>query len=458
VLIARFSPRPAPPPGCKLPLCLPHTHSLSNSLPGRCQLPRRRQIRAQSHGLGVDGGNERRRHDLQDFCLPRRPCPRQDRQHPDGGQLRAVPGDWTACIQYRRRQVDSWQGFHGTRRFLQALPSALRYVMHVRVSPVAHTILQLCPLTHARTQHAKHDDDAHNYTQWQEAQNAVEALRWLQARAIGRWRSWKWGSPRTAPAANWRTDRKCSKLYRCEPGMCNGSNTCNRGRIGVACGRCPENHALEAGVCVECNVTRDPAELIKWQAVFGVVVGLIALVLWFLFAWAPLFGGTALSFFMAWFAWCVLYVVICVSHDVFQKRLCAPCLNEIFNFCPVCVSRPIQIFNRSKHVYETAEKTAEQAERLKVVAKELAEKAEKVAQGNLKLFQQYLKASAHLRVYLRSSSLTLFLKSLSCCLRSVHVCKNEQNTFCPFCDRLFLLRHAPLKCVFAPHPIPTTSR
>jgi hypothetical protein len=112
---------------------------------------------------------------------------------------------------------------------------------------------------------------------------------------------------------------KVFKLYRCEPGMCNGSNTCNRGRVGVACGRCPDNHAQEAGVCVECNVTRDPAELIKWRAVFGIVVGLLAAVLWFLFAWTPLCGGTAQSFLMTWFAWCVVYVVIRVSHDEFFK-------------------------------------------------------------------------------------------------------------------------------------------
>jgi hypothetical protein len=148
---------PAPPPGCILPLCLFHTHLLSPSRPGRSRLPRRRRIQAQSRGLGLDGGNRcvHRRKDIQDFCLPRRPCPRQDQQHPDSGQLRAVPRDRTTCIQSRRRQVDSWQGFHGTRQFLQALPFALRYVMLVRLSPVAHTILQLCPLTHARTQHAK---------------------------------------------------------------------------------------------------------------------------------------------------------------------------------------------------------------------------------------------------------------------------------------------------------------
>jgi hypothetical protein len=125
--------------------------------------------------------------------------------------------------------------------------------------------------------------------------------------------------PKNSTRREWADRSKVFKLYRCEPGMCNGSNTCNRGRVGVACGRCPENHALEAGVCVECNVTRDPAELIKWQAAFGVVVFLLASVVWFLFAWAPLFGGTAQSFLMTWFAWCVVNVVIRVPHDVLLK-------------------------------------------------------------------------------------------------------------------------------------------
>jgi hypothetical protein len=66
-------------------------------------------------------------------------------------------------------------------------------------------------------------------------------------------------------------------------------------------------------------MARDPQELNKWRAVFGVVLGLLASVVWFLFGWAPLFGGTAQTFFMAWFAWCVVYVVIHVSHNVFFK-------------------------------------------------------------------------------------------------------------------------------------------
>lgn len=133
------------------------------------------------------------------------------------------------------------------------------------------------------------------------------------------WKVEEWG--KSDPRRGLANMSKVFKLYRCEPGMCNGSNTCNRGRVGVACGRCPENHALEAGVCVECNVTRDPAELIKWQAVFGIVVGVIVLVLWFLFAWAPLFGGTAQSFFMAWFSWCVMYVVmLCSTSPLSESR------------------------------------------------------------------------------------------------------------------------------------------
>ena len=103
---------------------------------------------------------------------------------------------------------------------------------------------------------------------------------------------------------------KVFKLYRCDPGLCNGNNTCNKGHVGVVCGRCPDDHALEAGMCVKCNMARDPEALAMWRAVFGVVAGLLVSLVWFLFAWAPLFGGTAQSFFMAWFAWCVKDVVI----------------------------------------------------------------------------------------------------------------------------------------------------
>lgn len=93
------------------------------------------------------------------------------------------------------------------------------------------------------------------------------------------------------------------KIYQCDPGVCLGNNTCVGGREGAACGRCPPNHALEAGICRECNMTRDPQALSLWRALFGVFGGLIILLLWFLFAWAPVFGGTAQSFFMAWFGW-----------------------------------------------------------------------------------------------------------------------------------------------------------
>jgi len=183
------------------------------------------------------------------------------------------------------------------------------------------------------------------------------------------------------------TESRVFRLYRCEPGLCNGSNTCNGGRVGVACGRCPENHARDARGCMECNMTRDPQELNKWRAVFGVVAGLLASVVWFSFGWAPLFGGTAQSFFVAWFAWCVVYVVIRES-----RFFGVP---DPYLSCPVCVSRPIRIFNRTKLVVEKGKQLAEKGKEAKDFFSD---------PKNLKLFQQYLKASANLRAYLRSSS------------------------------------------------------
>jgi hypothetical protein len=89
---------------------------------------------------------------------------------------------------------------------------------------------------------------------------------------------------------------------------------------------------------------------------------------------------------------------------------------------PVCVFRPIRIFNRSKIVVKKGKQLAEKSKEAKDFFSD---------PKNLKLFQQYLKASAHLRVYWRSSFLTLFSKSLSCCLQSAHAClvPDEPNTF-----------------------------
>jgi hypothetical protein len=66
-------------------------------------------------------------------------------------------------------------------------------------------------------------------------------------------------------------------------------------------------------------MARDPKERHKMRAVFGVVAGLLAMLAWFLLAWAPLFGGTAQSFFIALFARCVVYVAIHKSYDVLFK-------------------------------------------------------------------------------------------------------------------------------------------
>ena len=170
---------------------------------------------------------------------------------------------------------------------------------------------------------------------------------------------WKMEEPESSTRRESADGLKVYKLYRCEPGLCNGSNTCNGGRVGVACGRCPDNYAVEAGVCVECNMARDPQELNKWRAVFGVVLGLLASVMWFLFGWAPLFGGTAQTFFMAWFAWCVVYVVMRFSHNVFFKTggvrrafkwkhpLCSA--SPLFRIpCVLRVGAPWRIFWRGK--------------------------------------------------------------------------------------------------------------
>ena len=136
----------------------------------------------------------------------------------------------------------------------------------------------------------------------------------------------------------------------------------------------------------------------------------------------------------------------------FSKQVCAPCLDETSNSCPVCVSRPLRIFNRSKIVIENGVQLVEKGKQ----AREFFSDPKK-----LKLFQQYLKASAHLRAHLRSCSLTLFLKPLSCCLPSVHACLASapmNRNFLPFSDRRVLLPHAFLTSVFASHPIPSTSR
>jgi hypothetical protein len=63
------------------------------------------------------------------------------------------------------------------------------------------------------------------------------------------------------------------------------------------------------------------------------------------------------------------------------------------------VSRHIRIFNRSRIVVEKGKQIAEKGKEAKIFFSD---------PKNLKLFQQYLKASAHLSVYLHSSSLTLF--------------------------------------------------
>ena len=60
------------------------------------------------------------------------------------------------------------------------------------------------------------------------------------------------------------------RTYQCEPGVCMGSNKCDKGRTGTLCGGCPKNHILEVSTCKKCPHYPQDARLI-WKAIFCVV-------------------------------------------------------------------------------------------------------------------------------------------------------------------------------------------
>jgi hypothetical protein len=119
-------------------------------------------------------------------------------------------------------------------------------------------------------------------------------------------------------ASTWTESRRSGqtiqeyKTYQCDPGNCAGGNCigdtesglcCKNGRTGPACSRCPENFALEPpGVCQKCP-DLDPEEIWRLRTIFCCAAGIVALVLWFLLSWSPVFKGTAQGFFVAWFGW-----------------------------------------------------------------------------------------------------------------------------------------------------------
>jgi len=100
------------------------------------------------------------------------------------------------------------------------------------------------------------------------------------------------------------------KTYQCDPAVCEVNNTCASGRTGVACGSCPDNHVLQVGICVQC-AEQSPKQLLLWRAIFCVVGALLVGLVWFLLAWAPVFGGTANGYIRLWFAWPIRMINRC---------------------------------------------------------------------------------------------------------------------------------------------------
>jgi len=98
------------------------------------------------------------------------------------------------------------------------------------------------------------------------------------------------------------TMAKKYKTYQCEPGFCLRNNTCANGRSGVACGSCPDGSVLQVGICMQCP-DYSPDSLLLWRVIFSVVGALVVAIVWFLLAWAPVFGKTAEEYFMKWFAY-----------------------------------------------------------------------------------------------------------------------------------------------------------
>ena len=86
-----------------------------------------------------------------------------------------------------------------------------------------------------------------------------------------------------------RTDstRTIVEAYECPMEACTGNNTCKGDRIGLLCGYCPEDRALELNVCVECG--GDASVKLILQIMVGVfALGMLFLVL-FLVGWRHVF-------------------------------------------------------------------------------------------------------------------------------------------------------------------------
>jgi Ca2+-binding EF-hand superfamily protein len=94
---------------------------------------------------------------------------------------------------------------------------------------------------------------------------------------------------------------KVFQPYKCpDPETCLTKNDCANNRTGVACGKCREHYARQAGTCIPCPV-RPWKEVVMWRWIFSIVVAVILVFVWFLLCWAPLFGMTAKGYIELWF-------------------------------------------------------------------------------------------------------------------------------------------------------------
>jgi len=104
-----------------------------------------------------------------------------------------------------------------------------------------------------------------------------------------------WLEAETQTNAKRRTSESAKqvfKAYRCDR-HCQAENKCGGGRTGVACGLCPADHVLQDTGCGNCSpgVDTDGTKIVVGLLVSG---GLV--LVWFLVAWAPVFGGKGAGF------------------------------------------------------------------------------------------------------------------------------------------------------------------
>lgn len=103
---------------------------------------------------------------------------------------------------------------------------------------------------------------------------------------------------RRTPSATF--SRRVARVYRCPPKFCLASNVtgtfqCRPGHTGVACGVCMEGWAMNGATCAICDNEEESAEQQRGRMVARfaapVIAGLVLVVIWYIFAWRPLFAS-----------------------------------------------------------------------------------------------------------------------------------------------------------------------